>query len=166
MDDNEQILRKLINEYGDDILRLCILYMNDYHTAEDAWQETFIMVYKNLYRLSEISSIKPWICKIAVNTCRTLQRKTAYRRHNELIIDDITEDTHNDIILCENHLLISKAVNQLSSKLKEVIILHYLHDFSANDISSILGIRIGTVLVRLQRGREKLKEILKEDFVS
>ncbi len=166
MDDNEQLLRKLMKEYGDDILRLCIIYMNDYHTAEDAWQETFVRVYKNLNRLSEISSIKPWICRIAINTCRTLQRKTAYRRHNELIIDDLTEDTHSDITLCENHLSISKAIDQLSSKLKEVIILHYLHDFSVNDISSILGIRTGTVLVRLQRGREKLKEILKEDFAS
>lgn len=70
MGDNEQLLRKLMNEYGDDILRLCIIYMNDYHTAEDAWQETFIRVYKNLNRLSEISSIKPWICRIAINTCR------------------------------------------------------------------------------------------------
>lgn len=164
MDDNEQMLRELIEEYGDDILRLCIMYMNDYHMAEDAWQETFISVYKNLYRLPEINSTKSWICKIAINSCRSLQRKTAYRRHNELNYDDVTEDATSDITLYINNLIIGNALNKLSARLKEVIILHYLYDYSVKDIASILGTGIGVVAGCLQRGRKKLKEILKEDF--
>lgn len=42
--------KQLINEYGNHILRLCYLYVKDYHLAEDLTQETFINVYQNLGR--------------------------------------------------------------------------------------------------------------------
>ena len=41
----EKIISELITEYGDSILRMCYVYLKDYHLAEDVTQETFIQVY-------------------------------------------------------------------------------------------------------------------------
>ena len=166
MDNNEELLRSLIHEFGDDILRLCIVYMQDYHLAEDAWQETFFRVYRNLNRLEEIQSVKSWMCKIAINTCKSILRKTAYRKNSLIDFDVLIGSDCSEIDICENRLTISNAIAKLSLKLKEVIVLYYLQDFSVKDIASILGVSTGTVLVRLQRAREKLKGILKEDYLS
>lgn len=41
----EKIISELITEYRDSILRMCYVYLKDYHLAEDVTQETFIQVY-------------------------------------------------------------------------------------------------------------------------
>lgn len=41
----EQVIERLIMEYGDAILRMCYLYLKDYHLAEDAAQETFMKAF-------------------------------------------------------------------------------------------------------------------------
>lgn len=43
----EQYLERLLNEYGDSILRMCYLYLKDYQLAEDATQETYIKAMKS-----------------------------------------------------------------------------------------------------------------------
>ena len=43
----EQILERLMREYGDSVFRMCYLYLKDYHLAEDATQETFIKAMKS-----------------------------------------------------------------------------------------------------------------------
>ena len=42
----EQILERLMREYGDSVFRMCYLYLKDYYLAEDATQETFIKAMK------------------------------------------------------------------------------------------------------------------------
>lgn len=44
---SDELLSKLIAEYGDSILRMCYLNLKDYHLAEDIVQETFIQVYNH-----------------------------------------------------------------------------------------------------------------------
>ena len=43
----EQILERLMREYGDSVFRMCYLYLKDYYLAEDATQETFIKAMKS-----------------------------------------------------------------------------------------------------------------------
>lgn len=45
---NEFDINTLVNHYGDNLLRLCFLYLHDYHSAEDAVQEAFIKAYRNI----------------------------------------------------------------------------------------------------------------------
>ena len=57
----EKIISELITEYGDSILRMCYVYLKDYHLAEDVTQETFIQVYNNYESFQQQSSIKTWL---------------------------------------------------------------------------------------------------------
>ena len=63
----ENLLDRLMNEYGDDILRVCYLYLKDYHLAEDAVQETFIRAMRSYGSFGHRSKEKTWLTRIAVN---------------------------------------------------------------------------------------------------
>ena len=67
-------IEELIDLYGDDILRLCLLYLGDRQLAEDAFQETFVKAWKRMSSFRGESSVKTWLCTIAVNTCRSMLR--------------------------------------------------------------------------------------------
>jgi len=58
--------------------------------------------------------------------------------------------------------IIQQAVNKLSPKFKEVIVLRDIQEFSYEEISEIVGIPLGTVKSRVNRARLKLQEDLKD----
>jgi RNA polymerase sigma-70 factor (ECF subfamily) len=72
-------IEELIDLYGDGILRLCILYLGDRHLAEDAFQETFVKAWKKRDDFRGDSSVKTWLTRIAINTCRDLLRSGWFR---------------------------------------------------------------------------------------
>ena len=55
--------------------------------------------------------------------------------------------------------MVDVGLEELKQKYKEVIILHYIEDFSYKEISDILQIPVGTVGIRVMRGKEALKKI-------
>lgn len=65
----ENLLDRLMNEYGDDILRVCCLYLKDYHLAEDAVQDTFIRAMQSYGGFEHRAREKTWLTRIAVNCC-------------------------------------------------------------------------------------------------
>ena len=46
---SEDTLKRLVRDYGNDVLRMCSLYLKDYQLAEDITQETFLRVYEKYY---------------------------------------------------------------------------------------------------------------------
>ena len=63
----EQFLERLMDEYGNTVLRMCYLYLKDYQLAEDAVQETFIKAMKSYESFEHKSSEKTWLIRIAIN---------------------------------------------------------------------------------------------------
>ena len=72
-------IEEMIARYGDDILRLCLLYLGDRQLAEDAFQETFVKAWKGRDAFRGESSEKTWLSRIAVNTCRDMLRSGWFR---------------------------------------------------------------------------------------
>ncbi|MFR5788348.1 MAG: RNA polymerase sigma factor [Christensenellales bacterium] len=62
----------LIDAYGDELLRLCLLYLGDRQLAEDAFQETMVKAWRALPDFRGESGAKTWLFHIAVNTCRDM----------------------------------------------------------------------------------------------
>lgn len=67
---NEEELERLINTYGNEILRLCTYYLRDEYLAEDALQETFVKVWQKYSTYDGSSDEKTWITEVAKNTCK------------------------------------------------------------------------------------------------
>lgn len=157
-------LEALMRQYGNDVLRTAYMYVKDIHTAEDMFQEVFIKVNKNLHTFQELSSIKTWILRITINTCKDYL-KSAY--HNrvvpmvDFVEDAITSENDFDNIEKEETIAtVKEVVMELPEHYKEVVMCVYMNDMNLEEAAESLGIPVGTVKSRLSRAKEKLKERL------
>ena len=155
----DQTIEKLILLYQTPLLRLCYLQLRDRAMAEDAVQETFLKAYRGFDQFRGDSSETTWLTRIAVNTCRDMQRGGWFRHTDRSVTPEmlpVAADTQPDM---EDYDL-SLAVMKLPRKLKEVILLYYYHDMGTEEIAGALGIAQSSVSNRLRRGREKLRGLL------
>ncbi|MBE5063968.1 sigma-70 family RNA polymerase sigma factor [Lachnospiraceae bacterium DSM 108991] len=159
--DNE--LERLINEYGNTLLRMCYLFLKDYQLAEDAVQETFIKVMKSYETFKHKSSEKTWITRIAINVCKNEMRGGWFRirKNNDFDEDTIGEKTFEDAVVDRDSL--SRAIMRLNDVDREIIILYYYQELHIKEIAPIMHISENTALQRLRRARGKLKKNLVED---
>ena len=161
---NKEKLENLIELYGNDVLRIATLYMQNPSTAEDIFQDVFLKVNKYLSSFQGKSSEKTWIIKITINTCKDYL-KSAWRKKVVSIenFNDTIENASFDenIIDSENASMVLNEILLLPTKYKDVLILYYYKDFSTVEISSVLNIPEATVRTRMKRAREMLKEKLK-----
>lgn len=161
---NKEKLENLIELYGNDVLRIATLYMQNPSTAEDIFQDVFLKVNKYLSSFEGKSSEKTWIIKITINTCKDYL-KSAWRKKVVSIenFNDTLENANYDenIIDSENASMVLKEILLLPTKYKDVLILYYYKDFSTIEISKVLNIPEATVRTRMKRAREMLKEKLK-----
>lgn len=160
----EYDLESLMREYGNDVLRTAYMYVKDIHTAEDIFQEVFIKVNKNLHTFRGQSSIKTWLLKITMNTAKDYL-KSAYNSKvvpmMEFLEDAIvSEDDFSEIEKEETKKTVHQAVLELSEHYKDVVTCVYLNEMSLEEAAVNLGIPIGTVKSRLNRAKEKLRDIL------
>ncbi len=150
-------MQKLISEYGNQLLRMCCLYLHDLHLAEDAVQETYIKVYENWGSYRKDCSEKTWITAIAINVCRSYLRSKWYKLWlapaNENYESSYEEKIKDDTVI--------KEITKLKKKYREVILLFYYEQLKVREIADILHITESAVTVRLTRAREQLKISLK-----
>lgn len=153
-------IKKLMNEYGDSLLRICFLYLKDTHLAEDAVQDTFIKVHKCYSKFKGDSEEKTWIMRIAINVCKNYLRSSWWKRIDEtMALDNIPSNNSNDDTLQDEALL--SEIMKLPPKYKEVILLFYYQDMKIREIAEVLNAPEATISVRLMRAREMLKIKLK-----
>lgn len=161
----ENEIERLINSYGNDVLRVAYLYLKDKHLAEDVFQEVFIKVYKHYANFKGKSSEKTWILTITMNTCKDILRSAWIKRFIKFETDEMnTFEINQNYCSLDDKIInkiqyeeLLKEVMNLPRKYKELIILYYYEDFSTAEISQILKMPEGTVRSRLFRAREKLK---------
>lgn len=154
----DQTIERLIMQYQIPLLRLCYVQLQDRTLAEDAVQETFLKAFKSFAQFRGECSEKTWLTRIAVNTCRDLQRGGWFKHTDRRVTPDmlpvgtVQPDTED--------LDLSLAVMKLPRKMREAILLYYYQDMSTEEIAETLGIAQSSVSNRLRRGREKLRKLL------
>lgn len=158
-DDRDQRLIQLVNQYQGLLLRMCFISLRDMELAKDATQDTFLKAYRSLDAFRGECSDKTWLLRIAVNTCRDMQRSAWFRHHDRRITpEDLPQairlpDDDDDLdVLCH--------VMRLPPKLKEAVLLYYWQNMNVNEIAQTLGVTHSTVSARLKRAREKLHDVL------
>ncbi len=158
--DIEIEIKRMMDTYGNDVLRTAYMFLKDYHKAEDAFQEVFIKVFHKYGSFKGESSEKTWIIKITINTCKDILRSAWLRRVNltdTIVNEDSNPGVESRIIKSEENRLLFHEVISLKPAYKEVVILYYYQDYDTLQISKILNIPEGTVRSRLYRAREILK---------
>lgn len=137
--------------------------------VDDVVQDIYIQVYKSLRKYDRERPFKPWLTGIVIKTIQTYRRKSWMRLRISKKAEDTKQvtvpDFSNDIVdkISNQHLV--DLVNQLPYKLKQVVILRYLNDYSQEEVARILDIPIGTVKSRIHASLKKLSAHGKESLL-
>jgi len=162
----------LVKRYKDPLMNYIYRFVGSRTDAEDILQETFLRLYKNKHYYREIAKFSTWIYTIAGNLAKTELRKRK-RRHffsinnymstdkdYELPDKNITPDKYADSTITD--VEIQKAIEKLSPKFRQVILLRDIQGFSYEEIANIVNIPLGTVKSRVNRARLRLQQDLKK----
>ena len=156
--DREQKLEQLVDRYQTPLLHMCYLYLCDKSLAEDALQELFLKIYRNMDRFRGECSEKTWVMKIAVNTCYSMNHAGWSRFFNRHVTPEMMPD--ETVQTDDEDKQLVSAVAGLPLKLRKVILLYYFQNLKVNEIAETLGISQSSVSGRLKRGRDRLKTML------
>lgn len=152
-------IERLMQQYGDYLLRTAFIYLKDYQAAEDAVQETFINVYKHYTDFRGDCSEKTWITHIAINICKTMLRKRKHGNHEMLDALENLPDEDSETFDEEQDIL-ATAIMNLPQKYKDTVMMFYYQDLNTYEIAKRLGISENGVSSRLSRARAMLKQIV------
>ncbi len=154
-------IETLMRKYGNDVLRTAYMYVKDSHLAEDIFQDVFIKVNQKLSTFQGNSSIKTWIIRITINTCKDYIKSAWNQRvvpMSEYQENTFTSDSDFTAVEKEeDNKIIRKMVMDLPDKYKDVLLLVYYQDMTISEAASFLNIAEGTAKSRLSRAKEKLK---------
>ena len=134
------------------------MYLRDQEQAKDAVQETFFKAYRNLDTFRGESAEKTWLMKIALNTCRDMRKTSWFLHMDRRVTPEMLPEASVPFKEIEEGLIVD--VMNLPFRLREVVLLYYYQSMDTNEIAQTMGIARSSVSGRLQRAREKLRDIL------
>ena len=133
--------------------------------AEDAVQETFLKIYRNIGRFRRQSAFTTWIHSVLVNTCRDQMRKM--RKHGPTGsstrgdtggVDAAAEPPDHSL-----RVALQNALRQLRPRERTVFVLYAIEGFKHREVAEILGIPEGTSKSTLLDAKRTLQGILQSD---
>lgn len=165
----EKVLSGDINLYGDIIKRYrkqvantVFSIVKNSELAEDIGQEVFIKMYDSLSKFKGESKLGTYITRIAIN----LSLNALKAKKEKLTIDkDIEADFYNEFSYNNEKSndeieIVKYALSSLDTAQRTIITLRMIDGYSTKETSEILNIPEGTVLSRLSRAMDKLKNVV------
>jgi RNA polymerase sigma-70 factor, ECF subfamily len=153
----------ILNENRGIIRKVCHLYGRDEAGKEDLYQEIVIQLWKSYSSFRGESKFSTWMYRIALNTAISDLRKQTRRvqlQFPEFVPRDLADET--DKTKEEQLKQMYAAIQQLSEVEKAVVML-YLEDKTYEEMEEVLGISNGNLRVKMNRIKDKLRTITKEE---
>lgn len=154
----DETIGRIVSAYSGMLLRLASTRLSSAADAEDAVQEAFLRLLTARPVFRDAEHEKAWLIRTTLQRAGDIRRK-AERRN--IPLEEIVEPTAPESPGEE----LRSAVRALPEIYGAVIHLHYYEGYSIKEIAKLLGLPAATVGTRLARGRERLRQMLREDAV-
>ena len=158
MKEKQQRYEALVHAFHADIYRYAYWLVKDKSIAEDIVQETFLRAWRSLDALKEQQAAKSWLITIVR---RENARRFERKQLETVDIDDVSvvDDTaHSDSATEQRDL--HRLLGGLSEEYREPLILQLLFGFSGEEIAEQLNLNKNTVMTRLFRARNQLRDAI------
>lgn len=153
--DREAAIDRMMQQHAAGLLRLCFVYLKDYHLAEEAMQDCFVKAWRGLDGLRQEGSELAWLSRIAINTCKDYRKAAWFRRRRQALSLDQLPEPAVPFEPWDDSLV--REVMALPPRHKEVILLCYYQGLSPTQAAQVLRVSQGSVYARLRRAREALR---------
>jgi RNA polymerase sigma-70 factor, ECF subfamily len=135
--------------------------------AEDTTQEVLFRSLGHLAKLKEPQALAVWLYTVTRNRCWRMRRKSTNAPKQMIALDELMPDEaelgrlladaaqgpEDNVAQAEQANLLHKAVLQIPPPLRMVLVLHDMEELDTDQVATILGLKAGTVRVRLHRAR-------------
>lgn len=154
----------IVQRYTSVLYNQAYRMLGDAFEAEDAVQEVFLRVFRNLKSYDPSRRLVTWLLTIGSNYCIDRLRR---RRFNWLTLEDVAfwlpstqPGPERSALQSAQRAAVQRALQRLPESYRGVTVLRYWHDLSYDEIGAILGLTESTVKTRLHRARKMLQEAL------
>ena len=162
VDSKQTRFLKLTEEHKGILFKICKIYQDDVDDQNDLLQEITLQLWLAFDSFRGESKFSSWMYRVSLNTAIVFFKKQKRRPDNQPLPDGFDREEISTASGKEEQLaLFYKAVQQLG-KVEKALIYLYMEDQPYADIASHLGITEVNVRVRLNRLKNKLKDIIKK----
>lgn len=155
---SEQEANRAIEQYGDMVRRLCMMHLKNDADTEDIFQNVFLKYVLSSVEFESEEHEKAWLIRVTINACKDLLKSFFCSRTTSL---DILMEQPAELL--PDHREVLEAVLSLPQKYRDVVYLYYYEEYTAPEISKILGKNVNTVYTLLTRSKQMLREKLGGD---
>jgi RNA polymerase sigma-70 factor (ECF subfamily) len=154
----------LVHEHRALLYKVCNLYCSSVQDRQDLFQEIVIQLWRSYPRFRGEAKFSTWLYRIALNTAISDLRRQKRRpfpadpEHLPAELQDIYDGQEKEQQLQQLYA----AIGQLTEVEKALVML-YLEDRSYEEMEEILGINQNNLRVKMNRIKEKLRKLTKED---
>lgn len=149
---------RVVLPHARSLLRFAIrLTGNSFH-AEDLVQETLLLAWRGFGKFEPGTNAHAWLFRILMNVFRQQKRKG----RSSLATEPLAHAVQAAQPSSHESVEVMQAFDRLGSDQRTVLLLAVVEGFKCREISEILDVPIGTVMSRLSRAREVMRELLSE----
>ena len=160
---DRQAYALLVDEYKSPIYNLAYRMTGNSEDADDLTQETFIHAYQYLWRYDTSRKFFTWLYTLALNLIRNHFKKNKYNKSSEELSANLLADKNPSP---ETELIETQEISvyllRLEDESRALLIMKFHQGLTFEEIAQITGKSLSAVKMRIYRGLEKLKELLKE----
>lgn len=161
---DQEAFRHIVERYQGAVYNLAYRMLGTPEEAEDAAQEIFVRIYRQLGRYDPERKFSTWTLAIATNYCIDQLRR---RRMQLVPLDNIipwarTRDSgpEGEALSSESRDEMQRLLKRLPEKYRAPLVLRYWEDLSCAEIAEILGVPEGTIKTQIHRARKQLGKML------
>ncbi|MCB0120620.1 MAG: sigma-70 family RNA polymerase sigma factor, partial [Caldilineaceae bacterium] len=157
---DDQAFAELVQRFQDMAVGYAFAQLGDFHLAEDAAQEAFVQIYRDLAQLREPCAFPSWFRTVIYKQCDRITRR---KQLPTVTLEGMAQvlaapvSVTAQIELDELRQAVQTALQQLPTTQRQVITLFYIADYSQKEIAAFLDLPLTTVKKRLYDAKQRLK---------
>lgn|GEM_PF-128611 len=163
-----ELFGMLMERYESKLVRYGRKFLSNPDNIDDIVQDVFISAYQNIKSFDAARRFSPWIYRIAhnayVNALKKNSRMPITLFDFDALVSHTPYEDPAEFVREQKDIrtMLDDCMDKIPAKYKEILLLRYFEDMDYKEIADILSIPVGTVSIRLKRGREALKKIWDE----
>jgi RNA polymerase sigma-70 factor, ECF subfamily len=144
--------------------------------AEDTMQDVLLRAVPYLPKIQNPKALAVWLYKVAQNRCWMSRRRSKFAPKETIALDDLMPDAAEleslttaaevgpeaSLLTREDSERVRQAIQQVPPQYRMILVLHDMEELDTSEVAQIMGLREGTVRVRLHRARLLLRRELSQ----
>jgi RNA polymerase sigma factor (sigma-70 family) len=155
---DEEAFAALVKRHSAMVMSVCLRVLEDVHSAEDAFQATFLVLVRKARSIAYPDCLGPWLYGVAYRTALRARSVAANRRrHERRVVFAQRANSELEVEFRDLKSILDEEIQRLPRKYRAPIIVCYFEGKTKEEAARVLGLPVGTVSSRLARAREKLR---------